>query len=192
MTRFINNLKSESTPEALNIKFFTIESPNGEPIINSYILVNGKMYRVRSEMLVFDKRLEKIYAEKKDKATQYGIKANIPGGSAEPNRSLKEQAILEVAEEAEISVKNVEYTGVKIIKAYEKYPKWQIEVLWPKGYRYEGCCTFIFTAIIDKKIQRVKTASDDDHENAKKYKFYKPEELGLDDIRLNIIKQYKE
>ena len=87
------------------------------------------MYRVRSEMLVFDKWLEKIYAEKKDKVTQYGIKANIPGGSAEPNRSLKEQAILEVAEEAEISVKNVEYTGVKIIKAYEKYPKWQIEVL---------------------------------------------------------------
>ena len=186
--RYMQNKEPDSKVE---IKYFSSKMSNGDPTINAYILINGEMYRVRSELLVFNKERNKIYAIKLNEINQYGIKAILPGGSAEPRKTLKEQAIIETKEECEILVKNVFYSGARIVKKYAKYPKWQKELLWPLGYKYEGHCTFVFVGEFDRKIERMVGGTEWDHASAKRFKFYNPEELGLDKERIDIINKYR-
>ena len=184
-------MKNKEPDSKIEIKYFNAKKSNGEPSVNAYVLIDGEMYRVRSELILFNRDHSKIYAIKRNDINQYGIKANLPGGSAEPGVTLKDQAITETKEECEVLAKNVFFTGVKIVKRYTTYPKWQKELLWPIGYRYEGHCTFVFVGEFDKRINRLPAGTDWDHEAAKKFKFYDPEELGLDDERLAIINKYK-
>lgn len=187
MSRFIKILEA-SIPDfdESQVKFFQYEGVN-----NAYINFNGKCYRVRVEMLVFNDKGQ-VYAQKRDKPDTAGIMYKLPGGSAEPNKTFKDQAIREVQEEAHINTTNVTYTGIHYITEFNtnNAPKWLKDKMTKFPVKYEGTMNFVFVGKYKSKYTGHidKEAMDDLYKLAK---FYNVEEIQFREEHLNAIRIYK-
>ena len=160
----------EIKPE--DIKY--INGTNG--VSNSYIDYKGKHYRVRVETLVINDG--KVYLQKSDTINKYGTKYKIPGGSAEAKCDLITQASNECKEESKLNVKNIYYTGKYYLTNYKPgtEPSYQINYLWPLGFKYAGSLTYIYIAEYNGHYNGYIRKADRD--DLYKYgKFYDPEDI---------------
>ena len=137
-------IKNKKEPEVEGIKFIAgINDDGADPVMNSYVVINGQNYRVRGEVLVFNSK-DQILCFKKDKITQYNTYYALPGGSAEQGIDLKDQVKEECEEETHKIIKNIKYTGIYYTQAYNgNYPQWHKTTLWPLGFKYEGIVCFV-------------------------------------------------
>lgn len=112
-----------------------VRDKNG--IWNSIEYFDGKKYRERVEVLIFDK--DKVYI-----AAGKDGKYKIPGGSTEPTKTYRESVISESQEEAMITPKNIEYCGSYIVEFNNNRPKPK----WLKdtGIDYVGYNIHLFKA----------------------------------------------
>ena len=58
-------MKNKEPDSKIEIKYFNAKKSNGEPSVNAYVLIDGEMYRVRSELILFNRDHSKIYAIKR-------------------------------------------------------------------------------------------------------------------------------
>ena len=136
---FRNNGPITEAVDIPEIKPKDIQYINGtNGVSNSYIDYKGKHYRVREE----------VYLQKSDTVNKYGTKYKIPGGSAEAKCDLITQASNECKEESKLNVKNIYYTGKCYLTNYRPgtEPSYQINYLWPLGFKYAGSLTYIYIA----------------------------------------------
>ena len=151
-----------------------INGTNG--VSNSYIDYKGKHYRVRVETLVINDG--KVYLQKSDTINKYGTKYKIPGGSAEAKCDLITQASNECKEESKLNVKNIYYTGKYYLTNYKlgTEPSYQINYLWPLGFKYAGSLTYIYIAEYNGHYNGYIRKADRD--DLYKYgKFYDPKDV---------------
>ena len=134
--------------------YHTLNGAQKDPIPQLILHKNGKNYRVRSEILVFQD--DKVLLRKKNKVTQYGTTYVIPGGGIDdPDECIEVAAARECNEEAKVVVSNVKYSGEIETGLYgKKIPKWHKKTLWLDGIKYDGYWTYICTGIYSKKYTK--------------------------------------
>lgn len=140
---------------------------------NSLVIKNGKRYRERVETLIY-KDPGKILL----RCLPNG-EYKLPGGSSEPNRTLKEQAILECQEEVHITPKNLVYYGT-YVKPYTK------------GSEYDGYLCHYFVGTYDRMYTRTVRKEDQDEKmlNESKWYYYTNAASILSDDHLNALNDY--
>lgn len=114
-------------------------------IENAVMDINGKQYRVRSEVLILDNS-NRVYVVNCNKMNQYDRMYKIPGGSITSDNSIINTAINESKEECRFLIKDVMYTNIKYINEYKYIPEWHKRILWPIGLKYSGSITFVCVA----------------------------------------------
>ena len=130
-------------------RFHYIKS--GDGMDNPYITVNGRAYRPRVEVLIFDKS-GNVNLALRSRLNKYGYLYDLPGGGVDLNKTFYEQCAAECREEIRVEIKNIRFTGQTYLTDFKgNYPKWHIEKLWPYGLRYEGSKTYVFTADYEGK-----------------------------------------
>lgn len=167
-----------------DIQFFKGTKPNGEFVWNSYTIINKKWYRVRGEILIL--KDNKVLAIKRDTPSKQGNYYNLPGGSAEPDKSLMDQTEIEALEEAGVAVKEMKYVNMYYISAYPSTNKSRLSSYEKK---YIGSVSFIYVAKFNK-YKSIPGRDSWDIETSKKYKFYDIDELELSDIHKDAIEKY--
>ena len=186
MSRFITLLEGSEIPDfnESDVKYFEEDGTT-----NSYIIYNGKNYRVRAEMLVFNDD-GKVFAELSNKPNIIGTKYRIPGGSVEPGKTFMSQAIREVNEEARFKVKGVKYTGIHYMDEFDKdtMPKWMKEKLAKHPIQYSGFISFVYIGKYAGKFTG-KIADEDKDDMYKKGRWYDIEEVPFRDEHLSAIRQ---
>jgi ADP-ribose pyrophosphatase YjhB (NUDIX family) len=193
---FESNIEYEYTAEAstppevhtdkLDLRGMTFihasHRPDSPPTENSCLMMNGKKYRVRVETLIYNDKGE-IYAAKRDKPTSFGAFYKIPGGSAEPGKTLEQQAIAESQEEVRANVKNIKFTGIWYINEFDDSDNSRLgvdTVSWLKkvGLKYDGFITVLFVAKYAGKFNgHIKKVDQVDW--IKDVKFHDPKDLNL-------------
>ena len=187
LSMFISLLENEIAGfDESQVKFFQYEGVN-----NAYINYNGRCYRVRVEMLVFNSEGQ-VYVEKRNKPDTAGIMYKLPGGSVEPNKSFMSQAIREVQEEAHINTTSVKYTGIHYITEFNvnNAPKWLKDKMAKFPVKYEGTMNFVYVGKYKSKYTGHidKEAMDDLY---KKADFYDVEDIEFREEHLNAIRMYR-
>ena len=134
--------------------YHTLNGAQKDPIPQLILHKNGKNYRVRSEILVFQD--DKVLLRKKNKVTQYGTTYVIPGGGIDdPDECIEVAAARECNEEAKVVVSNVKFSGEIETGLYgKKIPEWHKKTLWLDGIKYDGYWTYICTGIYSKKYTK--------------------------------------
>jgi len=156
--------------------------PDVPPTENSCLMMNGKKYRVRVETLIYNDKGE-ILAAKRDKITSFHAFYKIPGGSAEPGKTLEQQAIAESQEEVRANVKNIKFTGIWYINEFDDTDNSRLgpdTVAWLKkvGLKYDGFITVLFVAKYAGKFNgHIKKVDQVDW--IKDVKFHDPKDLNL-------------
>ena len=146
------NKPKSNKPDLSKIYYIKAAHGPGEPeVYNSVLEWNGKKYRVRVEVLIYDKKNKAIMIKPSDKPTKgayYGVNYRIPGGSTEPGKKLEDQAKAECKEEIRVNIKNCKYSNIWYTSKYDPntIPEWQREHLWPIGLKYYGAIILVFTA----------------------------------------------
>ena len=135
---------------------------------NSIIQKNGKIYRGRVETFVFDG--DKVYFRKIPNSKTHGYE--IPGGSMDKYLSNPQQAKVEVQEEAQITCKNVKFTGVTYIEERERP-----EVAEEGRMYWDGSYNEVYLAEYDGKFTGETDPRNIDTRFIKYGKFYPVEEL---------------
>ena len=184
MSLFITMLENSEIPDfnESDVKYFEEDGTT-----NSYIVYNGKNYRVRAEMLVFNDKGQ-VFAELSSKPNITGTTYRIPGGSVEPGKSFMAQAIREVNEEARFKVKGVKYTGIHYMDEFNKdtMPKWMKEKLANHPIQYNGFISFVYTGIYNGKFTG-HIAEEDKDDMYKKGKWYNVSDVPFREEHVNAI-----
>lgn len=139
---------------------------------NSLIVRGNKRYRERVEVLVH--REDKVLLRIKSNSTY-----SIPGGSSEPGRSLKDQAIKECQEEVHITPKDLIYYG-SYVKPYMN------------SSDYDWYICHYFVGKYDKPYTGKVRKEDQDDKMLKESKWYPVSEVDtmLSDAHLNALYDY--
>ena len=139
---------------------------------NSLIVRGNKRYRERVEVLVH--REDKVLLRIKSNSTY-----SIPGGSSEPGRSLKDQAIKECQEEVHITPKDLIYYG-SYVKPYMN------------NSDYDWYICHYFVGKYDKPYTGKVRKEDQDDKMLKESKWYPVSEVDtmLSDAHLNALYDY--
>lgn len=156
-------VKLQSIPP---INFVKIGSHN-----NAVVKLNGLNLRYRCEVLVLNENKDEVYLymmENED-GSYY-----VPGGGAEPNKTMEEQVAAETREEAGFEIKDLKHAGIQFIKIFNgEIPDWHKEHLHPNGLYYDGYLTELFIAIYDGPIKKEVTNKKDIDQNMRNNgKFY--------------------
>nr|DAR24435.1 MAG TPA: cysteine peptidase [Caudoviricetes sp.] len=139
---------------------------------NSLIVRGNKRYRERVEVLVH--REDKVLLRIKSSSTY-----SIPGGSSEPGRSLKDQAIKECQEEVHVTPKDLIYYG-SYVKPYMN------------SSDYDWYICHYFVGKYDKPYTGKVRKEDQDDKMLKESKWYPVSEVDtmLSDAHLNALYDY--
>jgi ADP-ribose pyrophosphatase YjhB (NUDIX family) len=166
--------------------------PHEQPTENSCLYMDGKKYRVRVETLIYNKE-GKILAAKKNKLNNFHATYKIPGGSAEPGKTLEQQAIAESQEEVRANVKDIKYTGIWYTNDFvedddKSLGADRVSWLTKVGLKCDGFLTVLFIGKYAGKFTgRVKKVDQVDW--IKDVKFYEPRELDLIEPHKMALKQ---
>lgn len=166
-------------------KIYFVYDPVG--IANAVMEIDGKKYRVRAEVLIT--KGDKVYVNYTRQLNQYGRKYKIPGGSIIPGKSPEETVICEAREEARLLIRNVRFTGKKLIQKYTKIPEWHKRILLPIGLKYVGTVTLICTAEACGKYTGYIRPEDSEADMLENGKFYYPQLIPWDSAHADILRK---
>lgn len=156
-------------------------------IANAVMIIDGKQYRVRAEVLI--KKDDKVYVNYTRKLNQYNRKYKIPGGSIMPGKSVEETVACEAREEARLLIKNVRFTGEKIIQKYTRIPEWHKKILWPIGLKYAGSVTLVCIAEACGKYTGYIRPEDSEADMLENGEFYYPQLIPWDSVHADILRR---
>ena len=147
-----------------------------------YLEVDGKRYRVRAELLLFNDE-GKLFVNPHTSKPRGGMIYSLPGGGIQPNESIEQAAARETEEEALLVPKNVEYSG------------YHYKIMWDKPndniMRYDGMLAFICTGDYDKKYTKY-VRKQDRSSLAEKGVWMYPENIDtLSPVHKKVIEQYR-
>ncbi len=131
-------------------------------IWNDIKWINGKAFKERAEVLIFNDKGE-VFLEKRSN------KYRIPGGAIERRlgHDGTKTVFKESQEEARITIKNIKDTGVTYIDQFGP-AKWELEEHIP----FDGKIVYVFIAEYDKKYRGQINEKDQDLNMVKNGRFY--------------------
>ena len=146
---------------------------------------NGKRYRLRSEILVFDEN-GKVFVQPLDTVGTMGAMYKLPGGGVEKNERSDIAAARECNEEARLRVENVLYSKIAYVKLYNGSSPREQDL---QRY-YDGALTFVFVAKCTGKFKGYVKKEDREDDMVKYGNFFDPRDLPLTEPHIEAVNAY--